>query len=237
MATQLAFNLRLRDGSSLDNFVGAHNREAVECLRNLLNASSRESGPASLLLWGEPATGKTHLLEAAFHSVQARGAAALYLPLANSEILPIALEEAQHAFLVCLDDVQCIAGNAAWESALFAFYELARSTGAVLIAAASAPPMHLGLTMPELATRLGWGPVYQLHALSDSDRLAAIQLRARNRGFTISVAVARYILHRYPRDLTTLFTLLDRIDAASLARQRRVTIPFLQQLEMSSSGN
>jgi DnaA family protein len=41
----------------------------------------------------------------------------------------------------------------------------------------------------------------------------------------------RYILNQYPRDMHSLFTLLERIDDASLTQKRRVTIPFLRSLE------
>lgn len=229
MPKQLAFNLRLRDGSSFENFHGGENREALDCLRRLLADPRRE--PASLYLWGERASGKTHLLEAACRWAQAQGAAAFYLPLAAPEMRPAVLEAAEHFFVICLDDVQHVAGNTAWEAALFASYELARATGARMVAAASAPPGAAGFKMPELITRFGWGPVYQLRVLNDSDKLDAIRLRARNRGIDVPRDVARYILHRYPRDLASIFALLERIDTAALASRRRITIPFLRQLD------
>lgn len=232
MGKQLALNLRLRDGSSFANFYAGSNREAFERTRALLEEPHADGGPRSFFLWGERASGKTHLLEAACRAVHARGAVALYLPLGGSAGLrPEMLEAADQAFLIALDDVQYVAGNHDWEAALFALYELSRASGARLVAAATAAPTHLGLAMPELATRFGWGPVYQLRALADADKLEAVRLRAHNRGLELSADVLRYILNRYPRDLASLFALLDRIDVAALASQRRVTIPFLRQLE------
>lgn len=233
MATQLTLNLRLRDASSFANFYSAANREAVERLGGLLREPPADTGPRSLFLWGERASGKTHLLEAACRAVYGHGAVPLYLPLGDSGIAPGVLEAAEQAFLICLDDVQCVTGNRAWESALFALFELSRASGARLVASATAAPARLGLAMPELATRFAWGAVYQLQALADADKLEAIRLRAHNRGLELSAEVMRYILNRYPRDLCSLFALLDRIDVAALATQRRVTIPFLRQLEAS----
>lgn len=234
MNRQLALNLRLRDGSSFGNFHVGANAHLLEGMRGLLCDPPTVSGPATLYLWGESGSGKTHLLEAACRSVQARGAVALYLPLAAAGILPAALEAAEHAFLICLDDVQHIAGEIGWEGALFACYEAARRTGARLIVAATAAPAHTGFKMPELTSRFAGGSVYQVHGLSDDAKLEAIQLRARNRGFDIPAQVGRYILNRYPRDLASLFALLDRIDAQSLASQRRVTIPFLRRFETTA---
>lgn len=233
MTRQLALNLRLRDGSSFDNLHGAGNREPVARLRALLADPPAVAGPPFLYLWGERASGKTHVLEAACRAVQARAALALYLPLGAEGLAPDVLEGAEEAFLVCLDDVQRIAGERAWERALFALYEAARARGTRMVAAGAGAPAQLGLVMPELATRLGAGPVYQLRVLNESERLAAVRERARNRGLDIREEVARYILRRYPRDLNSLFALLERLDAAALANQRRITIPFLRALEQS----
>lgn len=231
MATQLALNLRLRDGSSLANFCSTDNGEVLERLRALLHAPQAAASPRSLFLWGERASGKTHLLEAACRAVHARGEVPLYLPLGEPGLRPDVLQEAEQAFLICLDDVERVAGDRDWESALFALYELSRASGARLAAAAAGAPAHLGFIMPELATRFGWGPVYQLRPLGDTEKREAVRLRANNRGLDLSAEVMRYILNRYPRDLNSLFALLDRIDVAALASQRRITIPFLRQLE------
>src|SRR6266481_2412891 len=229
---QLALDVRLRDGSSFDNFHPVANREVTEQLRRVLE-DRPSAGPTTFFLWGETATGKSHLLQAACRLAQARGRTSLYVPLGEADLHPRLLEAADDFFLVCVDDAQRIAGDSPWESAIFALYELARASGTRLIIAATAAPMHLGLNMPDLATRFAWGPVYQLQPLADAEKLEAVRLRAHNRGFEISLDVARYILHRYPRDLHSLFELLERIDAASLASQRRVTIPFLRRLEAS----
>jgi len=228
---QLALNLRLRDASSFENFYAAANREAVDRVQDLLRDPPAVPGPRSLYLWGESASGKTHLLEAACRCVQKQGAIARYVPLSMPGIQPAALEASEHAFLICLDDVQYVAGQPAWESTLFASYELARTTGARFLVAASAAPVHAGFRMADLATRFAGGSVYQLRGLPDDDKIAAMQLRARNRGFDLPSDVGRYILQRYPRDLASLFALLDRIDSASLVRQRRITIPFLRAFE------
>lgn len=235
MAGQLALNLRLRDASSLENFYVAGNDEAISCLQGLLRDPPAITGPRLLYLWGESSSGKTHLLEAACRYVQKRGATARYVPLSMPGIVPAALDAAEQAFLICLDDVLCVAGDRGWESTLFSCYELADASGARLLVAASAAPAHAGFGMPDLATRFGGGSVYQLRALAEDAKVAALQLRARNRGFDLSTEVGRYVLQRYPRDMVSLFSLLDRIDAAALARQRRITIPFLREFEKEAT--
>jgi DnaA family protein len=227
-------NVRLRDSSSFDNYWPARNREAVASLKAALDALADGGGSREsvIYLWGEPATGRTHLLEAACHAAHARGRSAAYVPLAEVRTLaPALLEDREMTALVCLDDLEVIAGDAAWEQALFALTERLRAARGMLVVGARRGPAQLGLTLPDLASRLAWGLVYQLHALSDDDKLDAIRLRAARRGLELSDDVARYMLQRHARDLHSLFGLLDRLDQASLAQQRRITIPFLRGLE------
>ena len=231
---QLALNLKLRDASSFENYFVARNREAVERLQHAVrNLSSVPHVPASwLYLWGEPGTGKTHLLEAACRAAQEQGHAPLYVPLADkADFTTALLEDVEQVPLVCVDDVNAIAGDATWEAALFALYEHLRAHGGMLMLAARSSPAAIGLKLADLATRLAAGLVYQLQPLSDAEKIAALRLRAQRRGLEMTEEVANYLLTRFPRDMHSLFALLDRLDTATLAAQRRLTIPFLRSLE------
>ncbi len=231
---QLVLNLRLRDASSFENYFVARNREAVERLqRAVQNLGGAPQAPASwLFLWGEPGTGKTHLLEAACRAAQEQGQTPLYVPLADkADITPALLDDVELVPLVCVDDVDAIAGDAQWEAALFALYEHLRAQGGMLVLAARTSPAAIGLKLADLATRLSAGLVYQLQPLSDAEKVAALRLRALRRGLDMTEEVANYLLTRFPRDMHSLFALLDRLDTATLAAQRRLTIPFLRGLE------
>lgn len=240
MSHQLSLNLRLKDASSFGNFLAGPNREALEHLRAAVvqAATQVNAKPAMIYLWGAEGSGKTHLLQAACRLAQELGIAPVYVPLADVAALgPSLLEGVEAMPLVCLDDAERAAGRAEWEAALFSLVERMRSVGGMLAIAASAPADRLGLRLPDLASRLAWGTVYALQPLDDVQKLEAVRLRAQHRGFEMPEDVARYILSRYPRDLPSLFGLLDRIDQASLAQQRRVTIPFLRRLEEMGRAN
>ena len=231
---QLPLNLRLRDASSFENYFAARNREAVDRLqRTMQNLGGAPRMPASwLYLWGEPGTGKTHLLEAACRAAQEQGYAPLYVPLAEKAgLTPALLEDIEQVPLVCVDDIDAIAGDAAWEAALFALYEHLRAQGGMLVLAARSSPVAAGLKLADLATRLAAGLVYQLQPLIDAEKIAALRLRAQRRGLEMTEEVANYLLTRFPRDMHSLFALLDKLDTATLVAQRRLTIPFLRSME------
>lgn len=234
MSQQLSLNLRLKDGSSFSNFFPGVNQAALVHLRALVVAAAthEKSSHPMMFLWGSAGSGKSHLLQASCRLAQELAVAPIYVPLADAiDLSPSLLESVETSPLVCLDDVERVAGHPEWEAALFSLIERLRTMGGLLLSAAGAPPGNLGLRLPDLTSRLAWGAVYALQPLGDPEKLEAIRLRARNRGFEMPEDVARYILRRYPRDMHSLFDLLDRIDRASLSFQRRVTIPFLQRLE------
>jgi DnaA family protein len=131
---------------------------------------------------------------------------------------------------VCVDDVEAAAGYGAWEEALFHLYNRLIDSGGGLLVSAAVAPAQLAIRLPDLVSRLGAAPVYQLHPLNDDQSLEAMRLRARQRGFELPEETGRYLLRRLPRDLSALMSLLERLDTASLAAQRKLTVPFVKSV-------
>ncbi|MBI3775280.1 MAG: DnaA regulatory inactivator Hda, partial [Gammaproteobacteria bacterium] len=153
------------------------------------------------------------------------------LPMRDATLWsPEVLEGLERCALVCVDDVDAIAGLSIWEEALFHLYNRITEQGHCLVLSACAAPAELKLQLPDLASRLAWGLVLHLEALAENDKLVALQLRAQQRGFELPNDVAQFLLRRCPRDTPSLFALLDRLDEASLAAQRKLTIPFVRKL-------
>lgn len=226
MTRQLPLGIRLADAARLDNFVAGPNAEAVAALKALVETP----GPASLLLAGAPGSGRSHLLQAACRLAGDRGLATAYLPLATlGEQAVEALAGLDGLDLVALDDIDVLAGRDAGERALFNLYNELRAAGGRLLASASDRPERLGFGLPDLVSRLNWGLFYALHPLDDAARMQVLQRRAAERGLELGDEVCGYLLRRCPRDLPALMALLERIDRDSLARQRRITIPFLRE--------
>jgi DnaA family protein len=220
-AMQLPLGIQLDDSATFANFIIAGNAA-------LLHALTQQT-EMSLYFWGGAASGKTHLLQALCHTATQAKLTAVYLPLAGDEKLePAMLEGLEQLDLVCIDDVHAIAGQLPWEEALFDLYNRIRDQHKLIRLSASGSPNAIAFRLPDLVSRLTWGPVFQLHGLDDTQKLTALQLRAKQRGFDLPEEVARYLLKHYPRDMHSLFDLLNRLDAASLQAQRRLTIPFVK---------
>lgn len=225
---QLALHLQLPDRARFGNFHHGPNAEVVQQLQRYC----AQSEPGSFFIWGQPGEGKSHLLMAASHAVNDAGGQALYLSLAQAQLPPASalLEGMEGIDMLVLDDIEQVAGQAAWEEALFDLYNRLQQHRRRLLMAAQCRPDHCGFVLPDLVSRLNWGLVYALKPMDDTDRIHVLQLRAQGRGLELPEEVAQYLIKRYPRDLTSLCDLLDRLDRVSLQAQRRLTIPFIKQV-------
>lgn len=223
---QLPLSISLNDAANFANYFPGRNLEAVQSLQNFTKEDEK-----FIYLWGSDGTGKTHLLHAVCRAFSQRGEVACHLPLSqNQEISTEVLDSLEHLALVCLDDIQSIAGLRLWEAALFHLYNRLFATPARLVITGNAPPAKLKLALPDLISRLSQGLAFQLHPLDDEGKLAALRMRAQCRGIELPEDVAHFLLRRCPRDMPGLFNLLQSLDYASLASQHKLTIPFVSKL-------
>lgn len=220
---QLPLGMRLRADAIFGSFVSGLNGELIAALRG--------GDPSPLWLWGGEGSGKTHLLQAVCAASDAAPAyaAPAYFPLECSPALPpAALAGFENCRVLCLDDVDAIAGDLPWEQALFTLFNEAAELGTRLIFAARAAPRAIDWRLDDWRSRAAACVVYQLRELDDAGRLEALRLRAAQRGLQLPAETADYLLRRIPRDLPSLFEILDHLDEASLVAQRRLTVPFIR---------
>jgi DnaA family protein len=223
-ATQLPLALTIADHARFDTFVGAANEAAVEHVRAV--AAGRAD---ALWLWGAQASGKTHLLQAACRAAAAAERRAMYLPL-HLALEPEILGGLDAVELLAVDDVERVAGVDEWERALFVLLNGVTERRRGLLLAARAAPAAVGFRLPDLASRAGGAVGYRLKALDDGERLVALRGHAAARGLELERAAAEYLLARVDRDMAGLGLWLERLDRASLAEQRKITIPFIREL-------
>jgi len=228
MTGQLPLALRWPAHQRFEGFLCGANGVALDLLRHAANDATQ----TALYLSGAVGSGRTHLLIATCAAANEAGRSAQYLPLATLHAAGAA--DAIRAFggsdLLAIDDVDSIAADAAAEHALFDLYNRCRAEGASLLFAALAPSAHVGIGLPDLVSRLSACTQIALKPLDESERRELLRTRAAARGIELDDAVIDWLFAREKRDPASLFAVLDRIDSASLAAQRRVTVPFLRQL-------
>ena len=225
---QLHLSLTPDAGATFASFYPEGNELAVQ----LLQAMPTPQGEPQVLLHGASGSGKTHLLHAYCREQADAGGQIAYLPLGDlqSRDPREVLTGLETLHSVCIDQIDAVLAASPWEAALFDLLNRARETGARLLLAARCNPVQEGTALPDLASRFGWGPVVQLRLLRD-DRLArALRRRAEALGLSLGAASVAYIMARGPRLTSEMFRLLAQLDAASLAEQRALTVPFIRMI-------
>jgi DnaA-homolog protein len=215
---QLALGVKLRANAVFANFFPGPNVEILAALER--------ANPDPIWLWGNSGCGKTHLLQAV---CAATGGPAAYFPLHRSLALPAgALHGLADCRVVCVDDVDAVAGDREWEQALFRLFNEACESHARLIFAARSAPRQIEWRLDDWRSRAAACVVYQVRELDEPGRAQALRLRARQRGLELPPETLDYLMKRLPRDLQSLLDVLDELDEASLVAQRRLTIPFIR---------
>lgn len=193
---QLPLDISPPEAPGFDNFVAGANAEALAAVRALAAGTLRES---IVYLWGEPASGRSHLLRAA---------------------------QRANPGLTLADDVQALDAKA--QQVLFVAINTARERGGAVLAAGDRPPAGLALR-EDLRTRLAWGLVYELRPLGDDAKRAYLSALAARRGLQLSPEVVAYLLARLPRDFSSLNRVMEALDKHSLARQRALSLPLVRE--------
>jgi DnaA family protein len=218
---QIAFDFSRRPEPTLENFIVGRNAELVHNMRRLLSPHTSER---AIYLWGASGSGRTHLLQGFVNTARASSAKAAYLP---SRDLMARASSCDSMKYVAVDDVEALDDDG--QRAMFNLCNDLRDRHAALVVSGNLPPARLALRA-DLLTRLAWGLVYEIHALSDEEKITAMQRRAGERGFALADDVGRFVLTRAPRDMAALLAIVDALDRVSLENKRPVTVGLAREL-------
>ena len=222
---QLVLNVGLPDLASFDNFFAGSNQETVEQIN-----SAAVGRPGLVFIHGPSGCGKTHLLYASIRAAKEIQRSSIYLSRALVEGDQTQWMDLPGEGLICIDDIKdSLTTKEA--VALFSLFERIKEKAGTLLLASRHSALQINWALTDLKSRIQSDLSYRVKTLAENELIKALELRAEARGFSLGEEVLRYVLRRYDRNPKSLFALLDKIDAESLARQRLVTIPLIQSLE------
>jgi len=230
---QLLLDLSAQQPPTFDTFVTGRNAELLQRLQDIAAAHAQPAlNDRFIYLWGETGAGKTHLLHSLLHSLTQEG-------ILNSRLIPAGADDSAFNYdpaIQCylLDDCEQL--PPASQIAAFALFNQIRELGGYLVSAGAQPPAQLQVR-EDLRTRLGWGLIYQLHGLTDEEKIAALTQSAQARGMTVSPGILSYLLTHYRRDMPSLSRMLDALDRYSLETKRPITLPLLRDLLQQEAEN
>jgi len=230
--SQLTLSVQLPDDETFASFQSKSNQMVVKQVTHFLDHIVDDHKKVhSLYLFGLSGVGKSHLLHASCTYVDKLGVTSLCLSFSELTQLSVdVLDGLENIDLVCLDDIQLIAGDKQWQQAIFDLYNRMVEQNKCLIITGDQSAAQLNISLPDLVSRLSWGLTEQLKPLTDKEKSFALQYRAQQRGLFISDDVASFLINRLSRDMTSLLAALEQLDQASIREQRRITIPFIKDV-------
>lgn len=224
---QIPFQFGNNQQHELATFLQGENHTLLHQLKSIAG----NEAPHCLYLWGLQGTGKTHLLQAVSRQANEMGLHVAYIPLNQiNDISVEILHDLGNLDIVCIDDLECISGHTEWQQGLTWLYNELRDNGHSLLISANISPTNILLEVDDLKSRLSWDLVYQIKPPSDELKIQILKQKAQLRSFELSDDVIEFIIRRVDRDLASLMSILDKIDHASLAAKRKITIPFVKEL-------
>ena len=224
--TQIPLALSTTELPCFANYVAGQNIESVTAIRDF----SKGEGENLIFLHGISGTGVSHLLQASTHLSSELQQQAFYFSLAEPELSVEVLDQLEIFDVLCIDNIETVAGQAEWEEALFHLFNQYRDSGKRLIIGSKTLPENTQFELADLVSRFSGMVRYQLKVLSDEDKNLAIIKRAENYGLTITPEVANFMLTRGPRDLREIIGCVDKLDQASMISKRGITIPLVKEV-------
>ncbi len=213
---QLLLDLGTQQPQTLDTFVIGQNEELMHFVRKFATRSSSEH---FAYLWGAPSSGRTHLLHALAALPATRHIAA------DAELSAFSWSPEVNLYL--LDDCDKLSPES--QMAAFTLFNLVRDNGGFMLSTGSVAPAILPVR-DDLRSRMGWGLIYQVHRLTDEEKITALTQSAHARGLILSPGVLPYLITHYQRDMRSLSMMLDALDRYSLETRRAITLPLLRDL-------
>lgn len=231
--SQLTLSVQLPDDETFCSYLSESNHSVVSQLKLFIEQSqvTKPNQPSSFYLFGLTGVGKSHLLHACTAYAAQADKTSVCLSCAELLLLSVeVLDGLEQIDVICLDDIQLIAGNTLWQQAIFDLYNRVLEQNNCLLISGDQSATQLGLSLPDLISRLSWGLTEQIKPLDDDEKVTALQYRASKRGLTLSSEAANFLLNRLSREMGNLIASLDTLDKASIREQRKITIPFIKNV-------
>ena len=188
-------------------------------------------------LWGRSASGKTHLLNAGAAFARERGIGLQLYDARHLIAYPAeGFADIDRCEVLAIDNLDAVAGMPDWESCFYQIVNRCRDGEFRLLYSLAAKPEQIEFGLDDLRSRLQWGLLVQLPPNDDDDVRHILRQRARLLGLDLSNEVISYLMTHHSRNLAAQMAILKTLDGASLAHQRRITIPLIKQTLEEQAG-
>ncbi len=186
-------------------------------------------GETQIGLWGNAASGKTHLLNASADFARQNGTVfQIYDATQLRHCAASGFDGYSDCDVLAIDNLDAIAGNPEWEAFFYQVINRCRDGEFRFIFALTDKPDDLQIRLNDFRSRLQWGLMLHLPSSGDVEIREIMRRRASLLGIELSAEVIAYLMTHHPRDLSAQMSILRQLDQASLSHQRKITIPLIK---------
>jgi DnaA family protein len=222
---QLTFPWNKENKSSFDSFY------TTKLNKQLLFLLKDEALKEDLLIYGAKDSGKTYLLQALCNQFNNQGKSSFFLPMKQAIELSVdILDSLENIELVCIDGIESLVGNKAWEIGLFNLINRSLNSNNRLIFTSAKNIDGMNFELKDLDSRLRKIQSHELHSLADDDILYALKHIANLRCIELGSKEAQYLLTYADRNISDLVKILESLDQLSMEMKRKITIPLIKEV-------
>ena len=222
---QLTFPWNKENKSSFDSFY------TTKLNKQLLFLLKDEALKEDLLIYGAKDSGKTYLLQALCNQFNNQGKSSFFLPMRQAIELSVdILDSLENIELVCIDGIESLVGNKAWEIGLFNLINRSFNSNNRLIFTSAKNIDGMNFELKDLDSRLRKIQSHELHSLADDDILYALKHIANFRCIELGSKEAQYLLTYADRNISDLVKILESLDQLSMEMKRKITIPLIKEV-------
>jgi DnaA family protein len=222
---QLTFPWNKENKSSFDSFY------TTKLNKQLLFLLKDEALKEDLLIYGAKDSGKTYLLQALCNQFNNQGKSSFFLPMRQAIELSVdILDSLENIELVCIDGLESLVGNKAWEIGLFNLINRSFNSNNRLIFTSANNIDGMNFELKDLDSRLRKIQSHELHSLADDDILYALKHIANLRCIELGSKEAQYLLTYADRNISDLVKILESLDQLSMEMKRKITIPLIKEV-------
>lgn len=236
---QLCFDFPTTPDYSFKRFVVCNgNKTAMEFVKKVMDPESEEQ---LLFLYGDPGSGKTHLLAAISRDIGQR------LAITPPPVVPVELVTVDNCQdiidltkllpILLLDNLHLLQDSMALRTAIWQLFNDFYESGRPIIATANLPPKELHSLDAHLQSRFMWGLVARLDIFDDDSRRMIMKKLADDSQIIIPDEVIDYLLINLPRDIPSLAMAVELLKNRSFATQRKISLKLAKEALVNGLAN
>tara|TARA_X000000368_G_scaffold402562_1_gene376603 strand:+ start:9471 stop:10160 length:690 start_codon:yes stop_codon:yes gene_type:complete len=219
---QLVFQWNKANKSRFDDFY-------FDSLNKKVKDSLINSG--DIFLYGLRRTGKTYLLQSLCNYYSIENRTSLYIPLKEVKNLGSEITDSlEDLDLICIDDIDLIAGDNGWEIAIFNLINNCLLTNCRIVFCSSLNLSNINFELKDLVSRIKKIDSIEIFPVHERNLSNAIKFIAYTKSINLGEREIDYLIRYSERSIYSLVKIVEKLDKASLELKRKITIPLIKEV-------